>query len=190
MEVTLQKASKLSKSLAESIRAVHVSRGISVSIYTPDIDAEFDKARALFKKNIEKVSAFIAASYEIRQLVSAANAQSSVDSLLTERAEIEAKEKFISGLVAGEGRGNVDLTVAKRQIEAAIVRQQKAEYYGNDAVTISILSEEDIEELKTQLFALRRKKNDVTDQLQGINASTRVRLSPKTVEALKEAELI
>jgi len=189
MEVTLQKASKLSKSLMEATKALQVNRVIGVSIYTADIDADVEKARGLFEKNIQKVSAFIAASYEIRQLVSAANARAGVDSLLTERAEVETKEKFVSGLVGANGN-NTDVTVAKRQIEAAIARQQKAEYYGSDAITVSILSEESIEELKAQLFALRRKKNDITDQLQGINASTKVKLSPKTVETLKDAELI
>lgn len=187
MEVTLQKASKLSKNLTEATKALSVSTTMAVSIYSTDVDADVNKARSAFESNIEKVSAFIAASYEIRQSVSEANSRSGIDSLLTERAEVEAKEKFISNLL-GRDIG-VDVSRAKRQIETAIARQ-KVDQWGSDTVAVSVLSEDAIGELKTQLYALRRKKNDITDQLQGTNSSTKVTLSAKTVEALQHAELI
>jgi hypothetical protein len=191
MEVTLQKASKLSKALAEATKALTISKSVAISIFSADLEADLQKARALFEKNVNKASAFIAASYEIRQSVSSANAKIvdgvSVDLLLTQRAEVEAKEKFISAL-AGKDSGS-DVAFAKRQLEAALARYQK-EHYGSETVNVSVLSEEALEEIKTQLFALRRKKNDLTDQLQAINSNTKIKLSPKIVDALRDAELI
>ena len=193
MEISLRKAYSFSKALIEQSKALSLKNNIEVSIYTSNVDEDVSKAIDLFQKNLEIANEYVSAAFELRHLVSEGNNKTvdglNINALLNERADLEVKEKIIASLIGNTGRGKNDIAGVKRQIEIALTRQ-KSEYYGSDTISVSILSEEKIEELKTQLAALRRRKSAINDNLLVANSKITVKISEKTASVLQEAELI
>ena len=193
MEISLRKAYSFSKALIEQSKALSLKNNIEVSIYTSNVDEDVSNAIDLFQKNLEIANEYVSAAFELRHLVSEGNNKTvdglNINALLNERADLEVKEKIIASLIGNTGRGKNDIAGVKRQIEIALTRQ-KSEYYGSDTISVSILSEEKIEELKTQLAALRRRKSAINDNLLVANSKITVKISEKTASVLQEAELI
>lgn len=197
MEVTLRKASALSKALLDAARALPLNKAVKVSIYaTTTVEAEVSAAQAKLLENSTKATSLIEASFGLRAIIGALNATSGIDALLTERAGLDASEKLLSGIGAvsrySEDESVENLSVAQAQLDALKTRAANASADSvayrrgsEDSLTVSVPTPT----IQNRLVAIRRRKTEIADELLILNMTKKVKISPATVALLEEFKL-
>lgn len=195
MEVTLRKAATFEAALRDAAKSLTLTKQISVSIYTDSTVAELvTAAQDKLKANLADATALYNAAFEVRGQIAEANAARGVSKLLTEKAQLDATEKTIAS-VAGTKHDAydevVDSTIAQAQLDALAQRiKSGTQTYGRETIDVTILSEELIASLKSQLATISRRKSAITDELLGLNMFNKIVLSESTVALLKKHSLV
>ena len=200
--VTLRKANELERGLLAAAARIKFDRTIEVSIHNDETVSDLVKgAQATLKQNLTTAVSLVRASHSIRAAISAANADSGINTLLGEKAALDAEEKIINQVVNGADasrRGRYDeldsasdIAVAQKQLEAARARASSAErFHGPETVTVRVLDAAAIEALSGDLAAIQLRKRGIADNLLSANMNTKVTLAPETVVLLKQFKLL
>lgn len=198
MEVTLRKASALSKALLDTSRALPLTKAVKVSIYAETtVAAEVATAETKLATNVVKASALIEAAFGLRKSIGSINASSGIDALLTERASLDSVEKLLAGVGAvsryTEDETVENLSVAQAQLDALKVRASSASVDAlayrrgtEDALTVAVPAPT----VADRLVEIRRRKTDISDQLLVLNMTKKVKVDAATVALLEEFKLV
>jgi len=197
MEVTLRKASALSKALLEAAKKLPAPRSVEVSIYAEGdlsevIAAEVQEGLAKLVDNTNNAQRLFIAGFSIREKIGAANAYSGINALLSERAVLDAREKLLAPLVEGAAFGTKsDIAAAKLETLRARASAADARNYGlTEELTVSLGDGADFVEFANDLLLIRRRKTSLADDLLALNTTTKITLSAGTVELLNKFKLI
>jgi hypothetical protein len=199
MEITLRKASALSKLLLETARGLPLTNTVTVSIYsTSTVADEVAAAQAKLATNVTKAVALTKAAFSIREAIGNMNAVSGIDALLTEDAGLSASEKLILGALGGravtfeDDSTDTSVVLAQSRLDAIRERQKVTatdRYSREDSVSVNVLGEA-ATEFQSELVGLRRRKTAIADELLGLNMTKKVTLSPQIVTLLEEFKLV
>jgi hypothetical protein len=201
MEITLRKASALSKALLDAGRALPLAKTVKVSIYGAlSVESEVALAASTLADNVTKATALIQASFELRKAIGQVNAASGIDDLLTQKASLDAVEKLLTGIgsssssrysLGSDGEDVSDVRIAQAQLDVLKSRIAAATTplsYGRseDSVTVAVPAPM----VQEGLADIRRLKTEIADQLLALNMTKKVTLSATTVALLEEFKLI
>jgi hypothetical protein len=200
MKITLRKADAIAKAALDAARRVPLESTVSVSAYsTETVSAVAETARDTLRSNLKVSTDLLEAAYQIRAVIGEANRRVGIDDALTEKAQLDAREKVLSGLATtavvgrrGTTTTATDFAVAEKQREALQARLKSDHYsgYGDESVTVRVLDDSLTGEVQTALADIRKQKIAISDRLLELNMSTKVSLDASVVETLTKQGLI
>jgi hypothetical protein len=190
MNISLRKASAIQNSINEAIRGIKIVKELKINEFQ-DVAVELQKANdTLFTADARRQKLLLAL-YNIRGLVSAGNAQSGIDMKLATAAFIDKRIAQLEELNAAEAM--TDLTVIKGQLDKIKARPAdgRSSLYGyNDSVESSVVTQTQLDQIKTEIKNLKKQKQKINDEILELNIKTEIPLSEDVVKTLTDEGLI
>ncbi len=191
MNISLRKANAVQAGINDAIKGIKIETTLELNEFQ-DVVTELKKANdALFTKDSRR-QRLLLALYNIRGLVGAANAQSGVDTKLATAAFIEKRIAQLDELA--KLSAVTDLAVINGKLEK--IRNDKSEtarsrIYGyNDTVSTTVVSQEQIDQVKAEIQNLKKQKQKLNDEILELNIKTEIPLSEDVVKTLTDEGLI
>ena len=191
MNISLRKANAVQNGINEALKGIEIKTTLELNEFQ-DVVAELKKANDVLFTNDSRRQRLLLALYNIRGLVGAANASSGIDMKLATAAFIEKRIGQLDALSKLEAV--TDLAVINGKLEK--IRNDKSEssrrsLYGyNDTVSTTVVSQEQIAQVKTEIQNLKKQKQKLNDEILELNIKTEIPLSEDVVKALSEEGLV
>jgi uncharacterized protein YdcH (DUF465 family) len=190
MNITLRKASALQNSIQEAVRSIKIKTSIEINEFQ-NTEAEIQKAKSELAKNDERRQRLILALYNIRGLVGAANAQCGINLSLAKAAFIDKRIVQLEEISGADPMTALDVVVGKLDKIRNRPADSRASLYGrDDVVAVSIVSQEQINQAKTEIQTLKKQKQKINDEVLELNIKTEVPLADDVVATLTAEGLI
>jgi predicted nucleic acid-binding Zn-ribbon protein len=190
MNISLRKASAIQNSINEAIRSIKIVKQLKINEFQ-DVATELQKANdSLFTADTRR-QRLLLALYNIRGLVGAANAQSGIDMKLATAAFIDKRIGQLDELAGVEVM--TELSVISGQLDKIKNRPNdtRATIYGySDTVETSVVTQPQLDQVKTEIKSLKKQKQKVNDEILELNIKTEIPLSEDVVKTLTEEGLI
>ena len=191
MNISLRKANAVQNGINEALKGIEIKTTLELNEFQ-DVVAELKKANDVLFTNDSRRQRLLLALYNIRGLVGAANASSGIDMKLATAAFIEKRIGQLDALSKLEAV--TDLAVINGKLEK--IKNDKSEssrrsLYGyNDTVSTTVVSQEQIAQVKTEIQNLKKQKQKLNDEILELNIKTEIPLSDDVVKALSEEGLV
>jgi hypothetical protein len=188
MELTLRKANTLVKNLLEAARKLPLERTTSLSAFL-EVNPQdvVDMAAEKLRENLSDGRALTSAAFELRGQIGSANAAGGINTLLTERANLDAQEKLVAGVAEGSSHG-FDVDTAPARLAALKDRLANPNSYeSQDSLALKVTPDAS---LKDDLLVIRRRKVQIADELLAKNTSITISVSPSTQALLDRFKLV
>ncbi len=187
MKINLRKASAILSLINEKINSneSHL-RGVLVLTEFDDVEKCIDNTTNLTHKKFNANLDLIKVMYEIRKSVAKANMNSGISDVLTDIA-LEQKYMELSATVATSGV-IPDRNVIKGKL--AKLAKQESGYGYESALTLSIFTQEDIDNAGADVALRRIKINELKDSLLEFNVTTKISLTDEQVAILSDNGII
>ena len=191
MNISLRKANAVQNGINEALKGIEIKTTLELNEFQ-DVVAELKKANDVLFTNDSRRQRLLLALYNIRGLVGAANASSGIDMKLATAAFIEKRIAQLETLSKIEAV--TDLAVINGKLEK--IRNDKSEsarrsIYGyNDTVSTTVVSAEQIAQVKTEIQNLKKQKQKLNDEILELNIKTEIPLSEDVVKTLSEEGLV
>ncbi len=191
MNLTLRKANAVQAGINDAIKSIKIEATLELNEFQ-DVATELTKANETLFKNDSRRQRLLLALYNIRGLVGAANAQSGIDLKLASAAFIDKRIAQLDELA--KLSAVTDLAVINGKLEK--IRNDKSEtarsrIYGyNDTVSTTVVSQEQIDQVKTEIQNLKKQKQKLNDEVLELNIKTEIPLSEDVVAVLQAEGLI
>ena len=186
MQVSLRKANALQVAINEALKGLEFKADISINEFQSPAK-EIELAKQKFDRNVQRRWNLLAALYDIRTKVAAANAANKIDNLLADLARIEKDLVFFAPFA--KANTSTDLKVIEGKLEKISNRTEDS-YYAKAEVETSIFGEGDLVTYRTYMSDFKKKKQALQDQLLEVNVRTTIELATGTVEVLKSEDII
>jgi len=198
MKVTLKKAAELERA---ALKAAETIAGDFVGTTAYSI---YDKQRSLHDvlgnvrygnaQIMQEYAALQDTAFELRALVSEANARLGVNALLLQRRILLAKEqraKLFLSLSATRGETNYDIVAEKiAAMRAAVAESLEYRQLNNDVISIRVVGADLLGKLAQDATAARRELTEVMDEITKINVTNSLAIPPHLVEVLQRHMLV
>lgn len=193
MKLTLTKARKLDKKIADKVKGFRVKSHTDVRIKDTTkelVAAQVESERVVQKQEIDVLLSLVSARYKLRSLVDQANEKSGVSAKLTQMAQLEATLAVYNSLDKLDVAKDDSLVVDQLGIEQS--NQGKVSDYGGVKTTmqVAIMSQEDKEKLLDSKDVVKKELEDLKDNLHGLNFTTTVELDASMVSLLQKHKLL
>ena len=191
MNISLRKANAVQNGINEALKGIEIKTTLELNEFQ-DVVAELKKANDVLFTNDSRRQRLLLALYNIRGLVGAANASSGIDMKLATAAFIEKRIGQLETLSKLEAV--TDLAVINGKLEK--IRNDKSEsarrsIYGyNDTVSTTVVSAEQISQVKTEIQNLKKQKQKLNDEILELNIKTEIPLSEDVVATLQAEKLV
>jgi uncharacterized protein YdcH (DUF465 family) len=191
MNLTLRKANAVQAGINDAIKSIDIKTSVELNEFQ-DVAVELKKANDTLFANDARRQRLLLALYNIRGLVGAANAQSGIDMKLATAAFLDKRLAQLETLAKLEPV--TDLAVINGKLEK--IRNDKSEtarsrIYGyNDTVSTTVVSVEQIAQVKTEVQNLKKQKQKLNDEILELNIKTEIPLSDDVVATLQAEGLI
>ena len=188
MNITLRKANAIQASINEAIRSIKVEKTLNINEFQ-DPATELKKANdALFASDSRRQKLLLAL-YNIRGLVGTANTNAGIDLSLAKAAFLDKRIGQLEDLAGSDAME--DLAVLTGKLEKIKNDKSERRLYGyNDHVSTSVLTDEQIAQIKAEVLGLKKQKQKLNDEILELNIKTEIPLSEDVVETLKSENLI
>ncbi len=174
MRVSLRKANALQEALAEAVKSTPKTQREVDVLNTVMWKPEINNVQTRYFDEIRGKLDMVNARFEIRKLVSAANAENGISDLLTELASTDSAIITIQRFVVQQTIREKDEIVEKKR-ERKLARVDNPEYDDH---------------WENKVKELRRKKATINDQLLELNIRTDIELPTFVEEVLRKENLI
>lgn len=191
MNLTLRKANAVQNSINDALKGIEIKTTLELNEFQDPV-TELKKANDALFTNDSRRQRLLLALYNIRGLVGAANASSGIDMKLATAAFIDKRIGQLETLAKLESV--TDLAVINGKLEK--IRNDKSEnrrssIYGfNDTVSTTVVSAEQIAQVKAEIQNLKKQKQKLNDEILELNIKTEIPLSEDVVKTLQEEGLI
>jgi hypothetical protein len=191
MNISLRKANAVQNGINETLKGIEIKTTVELNEFQ-DVVAELKKANDVLFTNDSRRQRLLLALYNIRGLVGTANAQSGIDLKLATAAFIEKRIVQLDELA--KLSAVTELAVINGKLEK--IRNDKSEtarrsIYGyNDTVSTTVVSAEQIAQVKTEIQNLKKQKQKLNDEILELNIKTEIPLSEDVVKTLTEEGLV
>ncbi len=190
MNITLRKANAVQNSINDTLKGIKIDINVELNEFQ-DIEIAIGKANAQLFVNDTRRQRLTMALYNIRALVGAANAQSGIDTSLAKAAFVDKRIGQLEQL--SQASEITDLEVIKGKLEKIknLKDEARSRIYGyGDTVTTSVLSKDQIDQIKTEILNLKKQKQKLNDEILELNIKTEIPLSDDTVATLQAESLL
>lgn len=188
MKITLRKANALQTAIQDHIKSVDISTAITLNEFQVP-QAELSIARNTLITNDKRRADLTMALYAIRALVGNANAQAGVSDLLSRAAYVDKRIGQLKGLT--ESTVVEAEAVLNGKLEKLRTTDAKNRMYGyNDSVNTGVLTQEQIDQFKTDMSALKKEKQTINDKVLELNIKTEIELVEDVVKVLQAEQLV
>ena len=190
MNISLRKASALQNSINDAIKGIKIETAIDLNEFQ-DVAQELKNANDKLFNNDSRRQRLLLALYNIRGLVGSANAQSGIDLKLATAAFVEKRVAQLEGLVVDPV---TNLAVINGKLDK--IRNDKGEnsrrslYGHSDTVSTTVVSQEQIDQVKSEIKNLKKQKQKLNDEILELNIKTEIPLSDDVVATLTQEGLI
>lgn len=194
MQVTLKKASDLSRAALEvangSIRP-RLDAVLSVYQKAPVGDT-VEKARLAALEEEMGAMLLIKVAFSIRKSIGIVNASAGIDDALTERAMLDVMERRMQSMVSTVGFDDEAIDTVAARLEAAKQRVAAGDSLSRfeESFTTPVLGKEDIARINSDLATLKRRKNDLKDEVAGLNLTNYIKLTDDQVKVLRTFQIL
>lgn len=190
MNITLRKANTIQNNIQETIREINPSRTIELNEFH-DIVAELEKAnKAVFDADTRKQKLLLA-FYNIRGLVGAANASTSINMNLAKAAFIDKRISQLEEISKQNPLGNIDIIKGKLEKIKNLKDEARSRVFGyGDSITTSVITQDQINQAKAEILNLKKQKQKLNDEILELNIKTEIPLSEDTVTTLQAEGLL
>jgi uncharacterized protein YdcH (DUF465 family) len=191
MNISLRKASAIQNSINEAIKGIKIDLNIELNEFQ-DVQAALVKANETLFTNDSRRQRLLLALYNIRGLVGAANAESGVDMKLATAAFIDKRVGQLETLAGAEAVTDLAVITGKLdKIKNHENENSRRSIYGYvDTVTTSVISQEQLDQVKAEIKNLKKQKQKLNDEILELNIKTEVPLSEDVVTTLQAEGLI
>jgi hypothetical protein len=190
MNLTLRKANAIQNSILEAIKGIEIKTSIELNEFQ-DVSAELQKANTVLFTNDSRRQRLLLALYNIRGLVGTANAQSGIDMKLATAAFVDKRVVQLEGLVVAPVTDIAVITGKLDKIKNDKGESSRRSLYGyGDTVTTTVVGQEQIDQIKTEIKNLKKQKQKLNDEILELNIKTEIPLSDDVVKTLSEEGLI
>ncbi len=191
MNITLRKANAVQNSINEAVRGIKIERTVSINEFQ-DPAVELQKANNTMINNDARRQKLTMALYNIRALVGTANAQCGIDTSLAKAAYIEKRIGQLEELASSDAMTDLEVIKGKlAKIKADSTTESRRSLYGyNDAVSTSVLSQDQIAQAKAEILNLKKQKQKLNDEILELNIKTEIPLSEDVVATLQAEGLL
>jgi hypothetical protein len=191
MNISLRKASAIQNSINEAIKGIKIDLNIELNEFQ-DVQAALVKANETLFTNDSRRQRLLLALYNIRGLVGAANAESGVDMKLATAAFIDKRVGQLETLAGAEAVTDLAVITGKLdKIKNHENENSRRSIYGYvDTVTTSVISQEQLDQVKAEIKNLKKQKQKLNDEILELNIKTEVPLSEDVVTTLQSEGLI
>jgi uncharacterized protein YdcH (DUF465 family) len=191
MNISLRKASALQNGIQDTIKSIKIETTLELNEFQ-DVVTELQKANDVLFTNDSRRQRLLLALYNIRGLVGTANAQSGIDLKLATAAFIDKRLAQLDELaklspvtVLAVINGKLD------KIKNDKSENSRRSLYGyGDTVSTTVVSQEQIDQIKTEIQNLKKQKQKLNDEVLELNIKTEVPLSEDVVKTLQTEGLI
>jgi len=191
MNLTLRKANAVQAGINDAIKSIKIEATLELNEFQ-DVQTALVKANETLFANDSRRQRLLLALYNIRGLVGTANAQSGVDMKLATAAFIDKRIGELEEL--SKLTAVTDIAVINGKLEK--IRNDKGEgtrrsIYGyGDTVSTTVVSQEQIDQVKTEIKNLKKQKQKLNDEILELNIKTEIPLSEDVVKTLQEEGLV
>lgn len=189
MNISLRKANAIQNSVNEAIRGIDIVTVIDLNEFQ-DITTILQTANTQLFENDTRRQKLLLALYNIRGLVSAANAQCGIDTKLATAAFADKRIAQLQELASN--KPVIDLTVLKGKLDK--IRNRKDEghnLYGREqTVNTSVISEEQLKQIRDEINNLKKQKQKINDEILELNIKTEIPLTEDVVNTLTKEGII
>lgn len=190
MNITLRKANAIQNSINDAIRGINPPTKIELNEFQ-DVMSELEKAnKALFEGDARKQKLLLAL-YNIRGLVGAANASTSIDMNLAKAAFIDKRVAQLEEISKQDPLGDVEVIKGKLAKIASLKDEARSRVFGyGDTVTTSVITKDQIAQAKAEILNLKKQKQKLNDEILELNIKTEIPLSEDVVKTLQDEGLL
>ena len=191
MNISLRKSSAIQNGINDAIKSIKIEATLELNEFQ-DVVAELKKANDTLFTNDSRRQRLLLSLYNIRGLVGTANAQSGIDLKLATAAFIEKRIVQLDELA--KLAAVTELAVINGKLDK--IRNDKSDtsrsrIYGyNDTVSTTVVSQEQIDQIKAEIQNLKKQKQKLNDEILELNIRTEIPLSEDVVKTLTEEGLI
>lgn len=191
MNITLRKANAVQNSINEAIKNIKIEHTVELNEFQDPNLVLTAANNSLFEADSRRQKLLLAL-YNIRGLVGTANAASGIDVNLAKAAFIDKRIAQLDEL-AGL-KPHTDLNVIQGKLEK--IKNDKGEnsrrsLYGYaDTVSTTVLSQEQISQIKEEILNLKKQKQKLNDEILELNIKTEIPLSDDIVATLQAEKLL
>lgn len=185
MNISLRKANAVQNSINEAIRSIEVETFIDINEFQ-DIETELHAANSKLFDNDGRRQKLLLALYNIRGLVSTANASCGIDINLTKSAFIDKRIAQLDELASS--KPVTDLAVLKGKLEKIKSRPEdsRSSIYGrDDTIRTYVIGEEQLKQISDEIKNLKKQKQKLNDEILELNIKTEIPLSEDVVSTLQ-----
>ena len=190
MNISLRKANAVQNSINEAIRGIDIRTSIDINEFQ-NVAAVLQTANNTLFENDARRQKLLLALYNIRGLVGAANAQSGIDMKLATAAFVDKRVSQLEELASA--KPVTDLAVINGRLDKIRNRadDSRASLYGRDeAVTTSIISEDQLKQIRDEVKNLKKQKQKLNDEILELNIKTEIPLTEDVVNTLQTEGLL
>ena len=188
MNISLRKANAIQNSINEAIRGIDVRTSIEINEFQ-DPGSTLENANNELISNDARRQKLLLAFYNIRGLVGTANNQAGIDVNLAKAAFIDKRISQLEDLASA--KPVTDLPVLLGKLAKIRERKDDARLYGrDDSVTTSVLSQDQINQAKSEIKNLKKQKQKINDEVLELNIKTELPLSEEVVNTLQSEGIL
>ena len=187
-QINLRQADVFKRNIAGYLKSNSLSNSVQISVYDPNSGNTIANARADFNSRLSQMLRLQGVLANIKFAVAGVNDASGVDAMLNEREK--NKEVLVSlERFAGDRAAPLQQAV-DAQIASQVKRNQTSDYGSTDTITIPLLDQKALDEVKGQVLALKRRQTEINEAVLGTNLSKSVTISDDDYKFLQDLGII
>lgn len=191
MKINLRKAHAVQRSVQELISSIQIETTIEVNEFQ-DPGTEVQNAAQRLLNNDMRRSDLLMALYTLRTLAGTANHTSGLNMRLSHGAFLDKRIAQLTQLTANEAK-IMDPAVLAGKLEKIRTRpaDSRASVYGlHDEVRTGVMTQEQIDNIKTIINELKKQKQALNDEILELNVRSEVELTPEVEAVLVREKLV
>jgi len=188
MNITLRKANAVQLSINEMIKGLTFDTSVQLNEFEFAI-AQIAAVRDTFDTHRATRTKLVDALYEIRKAVAVANADTGINDMLADVAQLEKEIQFYNTFATKTARLS-DAVIAGKMDKIRNTSEESRLYGRYDTVDTGIFTKEEVEEFKRTVADLKRQKQKLQDVLLELNVQTEIELDEETARFLERADIL
>ena len=188
--MNLKKAQQVQKQIQDTINSLDITSTTVDAMTTPSWANEVMHLLKEFDDMTKEVSALNRVLYNIRRAKSTANAESGINELLTDLAEVQSNTNRLSMLLSDmEVADAKDVVMKKIELKEKTLGKENS-LYSDNRVNVSIFTASYKEEKEKELRTLKKSKVALEDKILERNINTKIELAQEDMDLLARYDII